>query len=320
MQQSNTGENSVLAWDFDSLLDWLAGLIIENAEKPLRFCAKMLLYLAAACSIALFAAASSWRSILDTVSVLGFGTLCLSALMELTELLSTTAQQSQSYLVTFVPVYAGIAAVGGQTAGAAVYSGMFLSVSGLLSAGIQSVLLPVMRIYFCFVTSAAIWKNRGLTQAAELFGRCLSWLLKACGAVFSFVLGLQAVVAGVSDSAAVKLGKSVLSGAIPVVGDAAAAALSGSAAALHMLKGSLAAAAIVVIGGAFAPLLLRCAAYTACFYLAGILADATGQRQCGQICSAFAQGTKLCSAVAVLYFFMVFLSTILLLVTGGGSL
>ena len=53
--------------------------------------------------------------------------------------------------------------------------------------------------------------------------------------------------------------------------------------------------------------------------VAGVLASATGQRQCGQICRLFADGAGLCASVLTLYFFMVFLSTLLLLITGSGG-
>ena len=122
--------------------------------------------------------------------------------------------------------------------------------STFLSMAIEQFLLPVMQIYFCFAVSAALWGNPGIEQAAGLFSRCLGWLLKACGALFSFVLGLQGLLAGNSDSAGLR---------------------------------------------------------------------ATGQRQCGQICRLFADVAGLCASVLTLYFFMVFLSTLLLLITGSGG-
>ena len=65
---------------------------------------------------------------------------------------------------------------------------------------------------------------------------------------------------------------------IPVVGDAAAAALTGAAAAVQLLKGSLALAALLALTALFAPVLLQCLACALAF-AAGILAGATGQRQ-----------------------------------------
>jgi len=219
-----------------------------------------------------------------------------------------------------VPVFSGLAAAGGQTSGALVYSGMFFAMSGFLSAVIQKLLLPVMQLYFCFAVSACLWDNPGMGDAAALFSRCLHWLLKGCGALFSLVLGLQSALAATADSAALRTGKGVLQGVIPVVGDAAAAALTGAAAAVQLLKGSLALAALLALATLFAPVLLQCLACALAFAAAGILAGATGQRQCAQLCRLYFEGARLCGSMLVLYFFMIFLSTALLLLAGNGGL
>ena len=109
-----------------------------------------------------------------------------------------------------------------------------------------------------------------------------------------------------------------MQGAVPVVGDAAAAALTGAAAAVQLLKGSLALAALLALGASFAPILLHCLLYSLAFSGAGIAALAGGQKQCGRLCRLYAEGAGLCGSVLVLYFFLVFLSTALLLLTGNG--
>lgn len=313
------GISADLNWDFFSLLESVADLVSGELARSLRFTAQSLLYLAVACGVGLAAQGSSWKKGIDAVSVLGFGALGLSAMMDLIGRVGSTAADSQTYLVGFIPVYSAVLSLCGQTTGAAVYSGMFFSMSAFLSLAIEKFLLPVMQIYFCFSVSAALWGNPGIEDAAKLFSRCLSWMLKGCAALFSFVLGLQGILAGNADSAAMRIGKSVLSGALPVVGDAAAAALESTVSTVRLLKGSLALAAIVVMAAAFLPVLLHCTLYFLAFSASGILASASGQRQCGQICRLFADGAKLCGSILTLYFFMVFLSTLLLLLLGNGG-
>ena len=109
-----------------------------------------------------------------------------------------------------------------------------------------------------------------------------------------------------------------MQGAVPVVGDAAAAALTGAATAVQLLKGSLALAALLALGASFTPILLHCLLYSLAFSGAGIAALAGGQKQCGRLCRLYAEGAGLCGSVLVLYFFLVFLSTALLLLTGNG--
>ena len=306
-------------WNFGDLWDTVIEALSGEVTAPLKFAAQSLLYLVIACGVGLAAEGSSWKRCIDAISVLGFGAMGLSAMMDLIGRVGSTAAESQTYLVSFVPVYSAVLTLCGQTTGAAMYSGMFFSMSTFLSMAMERLLLPVMQIYFCFSVSAALWGNPGIEDAAKLFSRCLSWMLKACGTLFSFVLGLQGILAGNCDSAALRIGKSVLSGALPVVGDAAAAALESAVSTVRLLKGSLALAAILVMAAAFLPVLVHCTLYFLAFSISGILASASGQRQCGQICRLFADGSRLCGSILTLYFFMVFLSTLLLLLMGNGG-
>lgn len=90
-------------------------------------------------------------------------------------------------------------------------------------------------------------------------------------------------------------------------------------AAIGLLKGSLALAAVAALGAAFAPVLAQCGLYWLVFSGMGILAAGLGQKRSKQICTLFGQGTRLCGAILVLYFFLVILSTLLLLLGGNGG-
>ena len=313
LDEGGTDLSDAARWRFSDLCDTVGAWAAEGLQPALHLAAQSAGYLLLAGLLGLLAG-DPYRAYVEILALLGFGTLSLSAAMQLTELVAATAQDCRTYLTAFVPVFSGLAAAGGQTSGAIVYSGMFFAMSGFLSAVIQKLLLPVMQLYFCFAVSAC------MGDAAALFSRCLHWLLKGCGALFSLVLGLQSALAATADSAALRTGKGVLQGVIPVVGDAAAAALTGAAAAVQLLKGSLALAALLVLVALFAPVLLQCLACALTFAAAGILAGATGQRQCAQLCRLYFEGARLCGSMLVLYFFMIFLSTALLLLAGNGGL
>lgn len=320
---SSQGVQDILAdvsqWDLSLIGQALADAAEQAVGAPVRLAVQSVTFLVLSCMAGLAAGQGSWQKCIDAVSVLGFGVISLAGMMDLVDLVGQTASECQTYLIGFVPVYTAAAIAGGQTSGAAVYSTMFFAMSGFLSGAIRAVLMPVMQIYFCFGISAAIWGNAGIAEAASLFSKCLSWLLKLCAGLFSFVLGLQNILAGSVDNAAIRMGQGVLSGAIPVVGDAAAAALTGAVSAVQLLKGSLALTAVLTLGGLFLPVFLRCLLFYLSFSVAGIVAAGSGQKQCWQICRSFAQGARLCGSILTLYFFMVFLSTALLLITGTGG-
>ena len=307
------------AWDLQSVFAWLLENLEQAYSAPLRFAGESLVLLLLGCAAALVLGSGSWKACLEAFCALAFGAASLSAMRQLTLSAEQTAASCQTYLLSFIPVFSSAAAAGGQTSGALAYSTMFLAMSNFLAWAIRTVILPLIQIYFCLSVSAAVWNNAGIEEAALLFARTLSFLLKSCGGVFTFVLGLQSILTHTADSAALRLGRSALSGVIPVVGDAAAAALTGAVGAVQLLKGSLALAALAALGGLFLPVFAQCLLFYLAFSVTGIVALGTGQAQCGRICRTFAGGARLCGSVLVLYFFMVLLSTALLLITGTGG-
>ena len=105
--------------------DYLAA----NIGEPLAFGLRAAGYLLVAGVLGLLAGANNWRRCIDAVAVLGFAAMSLAAGIDLVRAAGDTAQDCQNYLIAFVPVYSGIAAAGGQTAGALVYSGMFFAMA-----------------------------------------------------------------------------------------------------------------------------------------------------------------------------------------------
>ena len=225
LQQSELTPDKLVHITLQELLQTLAGWLKNAWGQPLQLARRAVLFLLLSSCVGLLADGGAWRDCVDLVAVLGFGTIALNQMTSLVQQVAQAANTSQLYVSGFVPVFAGVALLAGQTAGAAVYSTMFYAMAAFLAEVLQNLLLPLLQIYFCFSVSAALWGDSGIADAANLFARCFTFALKLCGMLFTFVLGLQNVLAAGTDRAALKIGKSVLSAAVPVVGDAAAAAL-----------------------------------------------------------------------------------------------
>ena len=183
------------AWDLQSVFAWLLENLEQAYSAPLRFAGESLVLLLLGCAAALVLGSGSWKACLEAFCALAFGAASLSAMRQLTLSAEQTAASCQTYLLSFIPVFSSAAAAGGQTSGALAYSTMFLAMSNFLAWAIRTVILPLIQIYFCLSVSAAVWNNAGIEEAALLFARTLSFLLKSCGGVFTFVLGLQSVLA-----------------------------------------------------------------------------------------------------------------------------
>ncbi|MFR3972182.1 MAG: stage III sporulation protein AE [Subdoligranulum sp.] len=136
----------------------------------------------------------AWRDCVDLVAVLGFGTIALNQMTSLVRQVAQASQHQPVVCIRFVPVFAGVALLAGQTAGAAVYSTMFYAMAAFLAEVLQNLLAAAAQIYFCFSVSAALWGDSGIADAANLFARCFTFALKLCGMLFTFVLGFAKCV------------------------------------------------------------------------------------------------------------------------------
>lgn len=165
LQDSPADITDAAGWTLADIAALLGDWIISGFQPTLHFAAQSAGYLLLAGLLGLLVGRPAGAYV-EILAVLGFGSLSLSTAMQLTALVGSTAQDCSTYLTAFVPVFGGVAAAGGQTSGALVYSGMFFAMSGFLCAVIRKLLLPVMQIYFCFSVCACLWGNRGITDVA----------------------------------------------------------------------------------------------------------------------------------------------------------
>ena len=185
IEDSGVSVQQLSEWNLRDLLQWLTPYWENSVQGPLSFLAQLCPLLLLAGCVGLTAGKRGWKECLDTVAVLSFGVMSLSVMTKLLGTLTETASQSQAYLAIFAPVYSGIAILGGQTAGASVYNGMFYAMAAVLSVAMERLLLPIIQIYFCVAASASVWGSQSLQEAARFFARTLSGMLKIVGYLFA---------------------------------------------------------------------------------------------------------------------------------------
>lgn len=157
LQQSELTPDKLVHITLQELLQTLAGWLKNAWGQPLQLARRAVLFLLLSSCVGLLADGGAWRDCVDLVAVLGFGTIALNQMTSLVQQVAQAANTSQLYVSGFVPVFAGVALLAGQTAGAAVYSTMFYAMAAFLAEVLQNLLLPLLQIYFCFSVSAALW-------------------------------------------------------------------------------------------------------------------------------------------------------------------
>ena len=190
LDEGGTDLSDAARWRFSDLCDTVGAWAAEGLQ-PTAPCGAVRRVSAAGGAAGLLAG-DPYRAYVEILAVLGFGTLSLSAAMQLTELVAATAAGLPHLSDCLC---AGVQRPGrhrrADIGGACLQRHVF-AMSGFLSAVIQKLLLPVMQLYFCFAVSACLWDNPGMGMPPRCFPAACTGCSKGCGRCSALCWGCKA--------------------------------------------------------------------------------------------------------------------------------
>ena len=178
------------------LLSLLCGLIEGTAESAGETPARYAGYLGVLGAAALSAG--------DLSALIGLGVETMDELSAMAKLL--------------LPTIAAAMAGGGCVGSASVWQVGALMLSDIFLSLMRDVLVPVRYCMIGTAAAGALLEQSRLSLLSKGIGKLLSWGLSAILIVFTAFLSVSNLLAGSADRLAVKVGKTVISGAVPVVG------------------------------------------------------------------------------------------------------
>lgn len=159
------------------------------------------------------------KRIVELVGVITIGILLIKPSNTLIQLAIQTVTELSEYGKLLVPVLtAALAAQGGATSSAALYTGTLLF-NALLTAGISKILIPMVYIYMALCVSTHAIGEEMLKNLRDFAKWLMTWVLKIIIYVFTGYIGITGVVSGTADASAIKAAKLAISGFVPVVGN-----------------------------------------------------------------------------------------------------
>lgn len=133
---------------------------------------------------------------------------------------------------TLLPALAAAEAACGGAAAAASRQVTAVFFAGVLLAAIENLLLPMLYLYIGVSAAGAVVEGEALERIGELLKKAVGWVLSGLLLLFTSYLAVSGAIAGAADARTVKLAKSAVSAAVPVVGgilsDAAESVLAGA--------------------------------------------------------------------------------------------
>lgn len=195
------------------------------------------------------------RALLELAAAGGCGVLLWQELDKLAAALCTRMAGWKSYLLGFLPVYSGVLAAGGEWNAGAAANGFLLTVLCFIAQAVTLWLQPLLRSYLAISMACGISSRKSLFEGCTLTGRLLRQAIGWAGKAFAALMSIQRVVTVQLDRSASRLGQ-LLTGSVPIVGQALSNAADAVLAGMQLLKSTLGIAALLSIGAEFAPLYL----------------------------------------------------------------
>ena len=172
---------------------------------------------------------------------------------------------------------ASTAAMGGATAASIRQVGTVFFTDILLTL-IERLLMPMLYLYIGTAAAAAVMEGGALESIGTLIKKVITWSLSVLLILFTTYLTVSGAVAGAADAQAVRLAKSAVSAAVPVVGGILAEAAESVLAGAGLLRSMIGAfGAVSVLTMCLVPF-LRLGIQYIMYQAAGFVAQAAGPR------------------------------------------
>ena len=224
-------------------------------------------------------------------SVLGAVALSVGDLSALIGLGVETMDELSTMAKLLLPTIAAAMAGGGCVGSASVWQVGALMLGDIFLSLMRDVLVPVLYCMIGTAAAGALLEQSRLSLLSKGIGKLLSWGLSAILIVFTAFLSVSNLLAGSADRLAVKVGKTVISGAVPVVGGILSDATEAVAAAALTLRGTLGVLGVFSVLALCLVPLLRMAVQYLFYQLAAFFSGMVGSQSLSkfleQLSSAF---------------------------------
>lgn len=258
----------------------------------------------------------SLDTVFNAVAVLCVCTAVINPILDCVRSAAAAIQSCADFILSFVPVFVSLVAVGGQPVSATTYNTFLLLTCEIISKITAEQLVPLICIYLAFCIVGALSPNMNLSGAASTAKTVVTWGLGLLVTVFVGLLGLQSLVAAGADSVAIKAGKFLVGSFVPVVGKALSDALTTAQSCVKLIKTSVGAYAVVVACMTFLPSLLKTVVWYLAVNLGSMVSDILGAGQIGKVLKACATALSLLLAIITFVALLFIVSTTIMMMVG----
>ena len=219
------------------------------------------------------------------------------------------------FILTYIPVFAGVITASGQPMTGAAYNLFLFWMCQVTAQLVTTLFVPLLCAYLALSLLSVVCPKLNLSGLVGGIKTFVTWSLGLILTIFVGLMSIQSVVASSGDSIAVKTTKFFIGSMIPVVGGALADLFVAAQGCIQLVKGTLGAFGVIVTALTFLPVLIRTGVWYLTINVSSILSELFNLPQITKLLKALSSTLGILVAVLLYDALLVIISTTLLIVT-----
>ncbi len=302
-----------------NLFSQIWGFLREGGRRPLRAGAAVLGVILLTAAFSSMADKGQLEGTISFVSCLAVASAALLPLFSLIQSCIAAIKGCSVFLLSFVPIYAGILVMGGKTATAATFSTLLLAAAEAVLQLASFLIVPLMGAYLAVSLSSSVSPLSKTAKLGELIKKIALWVLALVLTLFLGVLSLQTTIGAAGDNIGLKATKFVLGSTVPVVGTALSEALTTLGGCMTLLKSSVGMYGVVALVAILLPVILELLLWRAVLLGSNAVCDLLGVGRVGEILRAADSVVSVLVGV-LLFIGALFILSLTVVLKAGGTI
>lgn len=294
------------------VLGYISGIVKGAVNRPLRLMLTVAVF-AAVCQLA--TTLSSKAGLYGEFFLLVLFITVSGSIMAAFESAIGAMKSAHAFMVSYIPIFAGVAAASGNLAAAASYNAVVMYYCEAAAALATTVLKPLLACMLVMVVTQAM--NPDLINITATLKNVLTVIIGFVMTLFLGIIGLQSLVGRAAEGLAVRAGKYAVSSFVPVIGYSLSESYKAVSLSLSAIRTSIGGFGIVVLClYMLSPIVTVWVYRTAC-NLSAWLCRLIGTERLAAMIQGVGDVFGFAQTVLLMFMLMLTVSTGMLIILGG---
>ena len=308
--------NGIMNISVQDILSGIFDMIGENIGKPLRMFTSLLAVILLTSLAEGLRDASGKGAPVQVFSLVSALAAAITVSLHLSSALSSIGgalSGASGFMLTYIPVLAGVIAIGGHASTAAVFSSVTVVAIQILAQLITAFLLPCTSSLLGISAAGGLNPDLKTDRLGDGIKKAVIWGLGLIMTVFMGILSVQSTISASADSVALRAARFAVASSVPFVGGAVSDALATVKSSISLLKSGIGGFGIAAGGCILLPVIINAACFRFFLFLADVVSDIFGNSQVTRMIKAGENVMSIIISMLACFFLFITISTAVML-------